>query len=165
VTWFDYAVLTIIAVSVLFGVIHGFVRELLALLSWIAAFFVAQKFTAEVTPWLTKVITVPWLRTLVAFAGIFLAVLLLMSLLAYLLTRIVKGGGLGWTDRVLGAVFGFARGLAIVILAVLVAGLTPLPRDPAWRNASFSAPLMALAEVVRLWLPAGLAKQITFTER
>ena len=161
-TWFDYAVLAIMAISVLFGIIHGFVRELLALASWIVAFFAAQRFAMDVAPLLAGAIASPWLRTLAAFVGLFLAVLLTMSLLTYIVSRLIKSGGLGLTDRALGAVFGLARGLAVVVVAVLIAGLTPLPREPAWRNANFSAPLVALAQVVRLWLPPGLAKHIDY---
>jgi membrane protein required for colicin V production len=161
-TWFDYAVLTIMAISVLIGIVRGFVRELIALMSWVVAFIVAQHFTSAVAPWLDRFITSPWLRTVIAFIGLLLASLLVMSLIAFLLSRIVKSSGLGLTDRILGAVFGVARGLAMVLIAVLIAGLTPVPREPGWRDAMFSPPLVALAQTVKLWLPAGLAKQITY---
>ncbi len=92
----------------------------------------------------------------------FLAVLVAMTLLAMALSGLIKTAGLGFADRALGAVFGLVRGLAIVMIAVLLAGLTALPRQPAWRHAMFSAPLVTLANWVKVWLPDDMAKHINY---
>lgn len=161
-TWFDYAVLAIIGISVLLSIIHGLVRELLALASWIVAFMVAQIYATAVAPLLPAAIPSESLRLLAAFLAVFLAVLLLMTLLAIAVSSLVKKAGLGLVDRALGAVFGLVRGLAFVMLVVLLAGLTSLPRQPAWRHALSSAPLEALAKTVKVWLPYGLSKHINY---
>lgn len=161
-TWFDYAVLAIIAISVLLSIIHGFVRELLALMSWIIAFLVAQLFAADVAPLLPAAVPNPSLRLLAAFLAVFLVVLLVMTLLAIVISHLVKSVGLGAVDRLLGAAFGLVRGLAMVMLAVLLAGLTPLPKQPVWRQAMFSPPLEALANVIKVWLPYDLSKHIHY---
>jgi membrane protein required for colicin V production len=62
----------------------------------------------------------------------------------------------------MGAVFGLVRGLAIVMIAVLVAGLTALPRQAAWRHAMLSGPLVTLANWVKVWLPEDMAKHINY---
>lgn len=161
-TWIDYAVLAIIGISVLWSVIHGLVRELMALVSWVAAFLVAQIYAADVAPLLPAALLNPSLRVLAAFVGIFLAVLLVLTLLAVVISRLIKSAGLGLADRALGAVFGLVRGLAIVTMVVLLAGLTALPRHQAWRQAIFSEPLVVLANVVKVWLPYGLSKHINY---
>jgi membrane protein required for colicin V production len=161
-TWIDYAVLAIIGISVLLSVIHGLVRELMALASWIVAFMVAQIYAADVAPVLPAAISNPSLRLLVAFLSLFLAILLVMTLLAIVMSRLINSTGLGLIDRALGAVFGLIRGLAIVMMVVLLAGLTALPRQPAWRQAMLSAPLVALANMVKVWLPYGLSKHINY---
>jgi membrane protein required for colicin V production len=161
-TWIDYAVLAIIGISVLFSVIHGLVRELMALASWAAAFMVAQIYAADVAPMLPAAISNQSLRLLVAFLGIFLTVLLAMTLLAIVISKLIRSAGLGLADRALGAVFGLVRGLAIVMMAVLLAGLTALPRQQAWRQAISSGPLVVLANVVKDWLPYGLSKHINY---
>ena len=109
-TWIDYAVLAIIAISVLLSVIHGLVRELLALASWIIAFLVAQLFAADVVPLLPAAVQNPSLRLLVAFAAVFLAVLLVMTVLAIVISQLVKSVGLGSIDRLLGAVSDWCAG-------------------------------------------------------
>ena len=161
-TWIDYAVLAIIGISVLWSVIHGLVRELMALASWIVAFMVAQIYAADVAPLLPEAISNPSLRLLAAFLSMFLTILLVMTLLAIVISRLIKSAGLGLVDRALGAVFGLVRGLAIVMMVVLLAGLTALPRQQAWRQAMLSGPLVALANVVKVWLPYGLSKHINY---
>jgi membrane protein required for colicin V production len=161
-TWFDYAVLAIIGLSVLVSIIHGFVRELLALASWVMAFVAAQAYVTAVAPLLPAAIPGPSLRLLAAFVIIFLVVLLAMTLLASAVSRLVKRAGLGMVDRTLGAAFGMVRGLAIVMLAVLLAGMTTLPKQLAWRHALLSAPLESLANVIKVWLPGDLSKQINY---
>jgi membrane protein required for colicin V production len=144
------------------SIIHGFVREVLALASWIVAFLVAQTYVTAVEPLLPAAIPGLSLRMLAAFIIIFLVVLLAMTLLTIAVSSLVKRAGLGMVDRTLGAAFGMARGLAIVILTVLLAGLTTLPKQPAWRHAMFSAPLEALANAIKVWLPYDLSKHINY---
>ncbi len=161
-TWVDYAVLAIIGVSVVWSIVHGLVRELLALASWVAAFFVAQIGAATVAPLLPEAIPNPSLRLLAAFLALFLTALLVMTLLSIAVSSLVRSAGLGMLDRTLGAVFGFARGLGIVMIAVLMAGLTGLPRHPAWQHAASSAPLETLAIMIKVWLPFDLSKHINY---
>jgi membrane protein required for colicin V production len=161
-TWIDYAVLAIIGVSILLSVIHGFVRELLSLSAWVVAFLVAQYFAGEVAALLPAAIPHESLRLLAGFLIIFLSVLLAATLLAIAVSSLIKRAGLGATDRMLGAVFGLVRGVAVVMVVVLLAGLTSLPQTPAWRHAMTSAPLEALANTIKVWLPADLSKHINY---
>ncbi len=161
-TVFDYAVLAIVGLSVLLSMMRGFLREVLALAGWVAAFFVARTYTLELAPLLPEAIPSETLRLLAAFVILFLATLLVASLLAIALSEVFKKVGLGWLDRWLGAIFGLARGVIIVGVLVLLAGLTALPQDARWRNAMFSAPLEALVLSSLPWMPQGVAKHIKF---
>jgi len=161
-TWVDYAVLGIIGVSVLLSVIHGFVRELLSLASWVVSFLVAQYFAAQAATFLPAAMQNESLRMLAGFLAVFLIVLLASTLLAIAISSLIKRAGLGAADRMLGAVFGLVRGVAVVTIIVLLAGLTALPTTPAWRQAMTSAPLEALANTVKVWLPSDLSKHINY---
>jgi membrane protein required for colicin V production len=158
----DYAVLVIIALSVLFGVIRGLVREVLSLVAWIAAFVAANFLAGEVAALLPQGWATEELRLLVGFMVVFLIVLVVMSVLAILASKLVKSAGLAWEDRAFGGAFGLARGLLVVLILVLLAGLTSLPRQPAWRNALMSGALEASAKRVQMWLPASLSKRIKY---
>ena len=161
-TVLDHAVLIIIALSILLSVIRGLVREVLALLAWAVAFIAASLLAADAAPLLPAGIPDERLRVLVGFGGVFLAVLLVTSLLAMFASKLVKSAGLGVEDRVLGGAFGLARGLLVVLVLVLLAGLTSLPRQPVWRESALTGPLEALAGQVKTWLPSGFAQRISY---
>jgi membrane protein required for colicin V production len=161
-TWFDYIVLGIIGVSVLFSIIHGLVRELLSLASWIIAFGVAQYYADTLAPLLPVALTNPAARLLLAFLAIFIAVLIATTLVAIVISGLLRRAGFSSMDRMLGAVFGFVRGLAISLFVVLAAGLTTLPKEPVWRQAVLSGPLVKIANVAKIWLPYDLAKHINY---
>lgn len=161
-TSFDYAVLVIIAFSIVLSVMRGLLREVLAILGWIAAFYVAKTYTNQILPMMPANIPTEPLRILAAFLVLLLATLLVASLLAIALSAIFKRIGLGWLNRLLGAVFGMVRGLLIVCVLVFLAGLTSAPKDVRWRNAMFSAPLEALVTSMLPWVPDSIANRVKF---
>lgn len=161
-TVFDYAVLTIICLSVALSVMRGFVREVLALIGWVAAFVAATTLSGPVADLMASNITDQRLRAIVAFVAVFFGTLLLAALLAYAFSSLLKKAGLALEDRVLGGVFGLARGILIVTVIVLLGGLTGMPKQPAWNNAMLSPPFEAMATTVKAWLPVGLSRYITY---
>jgi len=161
-TIFDYAVLTIIGLSVIFSVMRGAVREVLAIAGWVAAFYVARTYTSELLPMMPADIPSESLRIVAAFLVLFLATLLLTTLLAIAISAVFKKVGLGWLNRLLGALFGVLRGLLIVCVVVFLAGLTEIPKDARWRNAMFSAPVEALVVSMLPWVPEGIAKHVKY---
>src|SRR5262245_53478682 len=134
-TVFDYAVLGIVGLSVLVSLFRGAIREIMALLSWIGGFLFALHFAPMLSVLLPASVAHPWLRSCPAFGALMLVSLILFGLMTMALSRVVRNAGLGSWDRMMGVVFGLVRGLLILIGLVLVAGMTPLPREPAWRNA------------------------------
>ena len=161
-TFFDYAALGIIGLSILLSILRGFLRETLSLAGWVAAFFVAKLYTLQLAPLLPQAIPGESLRLLAAFLILFLVTLLISSLLAIALAEVFKKIGLGWLDRWLGALFGLARGVLVVSIIVLLGGLTALPHEAFWRDAMFSAPFEALVTSALPWLPEGIAKHIDY---
>ena len=161
-TVFDYAVLLIIGLSVMLSIIRGAVREVLSLAAWVLAFWVAQTYTVEFAALLPETLSNPSLRLMTGFALVFLTVLVVMSLVAILCSKLVKASGLGVADRSLGVVFGLARGYLMVLILVLLGGLTSLPKQPMWKDALFSSQLERVATYVKTWLPEDLSKRINY---
>lgn len=161
-TIFDYAVLGVVGVSVLLSLLRGFLREVLALAAWIAAFLVARMYTLQLAPLLPQSIPSEELRLLAAFLILFLLALLVCSLLAVAVSSLFRQVGLGLLDRGLGALFGLARGMLVVLVTVLLAGFTGLPREREWREAMFSAPLEALVLQGLPWLPQEVASRVKY---
>ncbi len=161
-TLFDYAVLIIIGLSILISLMRGAVREILSLLGWVLAFYIARTYSLMVVPVLPEGIPTESLKILAAFIVLFLAVLLITSLLAIALAGLLKDIGLGWLNRLLGGVFGYLRGLLIVTVLMILAGMTQLPKDARWTNAMFSAPLEALVKTVLIWLPTSITQYVSY---
>jgi membrane protein required for colicin V production len=162
VTLFDYAALVVIALSVLISVVRGAVREVMSIASWVASVCLAVYFAPAAATLLPARLASPSLRLGAAFVVILLVSLLLFALIALGLSRLLRKSGLSATDRALGAFFGLARALVILVVITLLAGLTTLPREPAWRDAMLSPPLEALALGVRDYLPQAVASRIGY---
>jgi len=161
-TWVDWAVLAVLGLSALLGVWRGFVREVLALAGWVAAGIVAVLFAGQIALAMPQDFATPLVRHLLAAALIFVLVLVVAGLAGVLLSKMLHAVGLGALDRALGGVFGLVRGALIVLVAVLLIGLTDLPRDPAWRNAKLSGPLETAAIAAKIYLPDAIAKRIRY---
>ena len=142
--WPDYAILAVLAISVLVGALRGFIKEVFSLLVWSAAFLIAYHFADDVAKLMEDAVTLPSARTALGFTGLFVAVLLVGGLINYLLGRLVETTGLSGTDRLLGGVFGAARGLVLIVAVLLVAGFTPIPADPWWKDSATIQRMMPL---------------------
>jgi membrane protein required for colicin V production len=149
----DYVILGIIVISALVGLVRGFIEEAFSLAVWVTAFLVAFQYSGALALQLEGHIELPSARTSLAFAGIFLSVLLVGGLLTFLVGKLVEKTGLSGTDRMLGGVFGGVRGLVLVLFLMLVAGLTPVTQDPWWQQSRAIQSLMPLAEWSAQFLP------------
>src|ERR1700694_2528359 len=155
---FDLIVIGIVALSTVFAFWRGLIRVAMSLVALIAAVLAAVQFSPAVAAMLPA-LGDPVTRYVAAFALIFIVVALVGALLGWVLSRAIRAIGLGFVDRLLGAVFGVARGVLIVVIAVLLAGLTTLPRQEWWQNALFAPPLVIAALSLRPWLPHAVAKR------
>lgn len=160
--WADWVILGIIAISVLVSLLRGFVREAMSLAVWVLAFWAAFSFAEPGAFWLERFIDLPSARLTLAFALIFLIALALGGLVTYLVGQLVDKTGMTGTDRMVGMVFGAVRGLALVTVVVMLAGLTPFPRDLWWQESRF----LPFFERASLWashyLPETLGSQIGY---
>jgi membrane protein required for colicin V production len=148
VNWVDAIILGVLGLSVLIGLWRGLVSEVLALAAWIAAFWVAWTFGPAVAAHFERSIALPLARLLVGYALCFLVVLLLGALLRFVVAKLVDGTGLSGTDRLLGMLFGAARGVLLVTLAVFLLGFTAFARDPWWHESM----LLPRFQGVAVWL-------------
>ena len=161
-TVFDYFVIGVVALSLLVGIWRGVVSEILALVAWLVAFFAARTWSGQTGDLLATGLTDPTWRHVAGFVAVFVAVLILFTLARWLLSLILSAVGLAPLDRLLGAVFGMARGVLVAWVAVLLAGLTALPQQQWWRQAVLAPPLETAVLAAKPWLPPDLAKRIRY---
>lgn len=157
--WVDYSILSFIGISVILGIWRGFVREAMSLITWVSAITIAIVYFEPVSNWITM-ISMVGLKMIIAFVLLVLSTLIVGGILSHLITRLIKFTGFGTTDRIVGTFFGLARGAVIVAVAILVAGPTPLSKDPLWVESK----LIPRFEPVSLWMknriPEDLMKNI-----
>ena len=132
---FDWILVGIIATSSVFGLLRGFVKELLSLASWVAAFFVARLFSFKLSNFMVDWIDQPQFRVIAAFAILFAVTLVVGALINNVFSRLVSATGLSGTDRLFGMVFGVVRGGLLVIIMVSLLSLTPVSNDQWWQSS------------------------------
>lgn len=159
-TWADYVLLGIVLVSTLISLFRGFVKEALSLATWVAALWVALSFSPRVAEFLARWIETPSIRSLVAILVLFVLVLIAGGIVNFLISSLVEKTGMSGTDRALGMVFGLVRGVVLVGVLVLLAGLTPAPQDPWWQESRLMPYFVQVAEWMRGWLPQDVADNI-----
>ena len=162
-TAFDLIVIGIVGLSAVFAFARGLIRVVTSLVALVAGVLAAIHLSPTAASMLTTLSDNPVTCYLVAFAMIFTVVVIVGALLGWLLARAIRAIGLGFIDRALGAVFGVARGVLIVVIGVLLAGLTTLPRQEWWQNAFLAPPLVTAALSLRPWLPQAMAERLDFT--
>ena len=160
--WLDIVILSIIGISALISLMRGFIKEALSLLGWLAAIWVSIQYSDKMADLLASSISTPSIRFVIAFTALFVATLLISTLLNNLIAKIVKKTGLSGTDRMIGVIFGMARGATVVAVLVLLAGLTTLPQDPFWQQSMLVGHFQQMASWADDYMPPEVASGFTY---
>lgn len=152
-TEFDYALLAIIGISTLMSLTKGLIKEAMSLATWIAAFFGARLLAPKAEPILASAIVDPMYLKIASMALVFIAILILGSVVRWTMAALVKATGLTWTDRLLGMVFGAARGALLVTVVVALVNLSPFRTDAWFAESQVVPKFIEVAEwsVATLW--------------
>ena len=154
--------LIVLVASVIISTLRGLVKEVLSLLAWVVAFVVANAYSEQLAAMLPASVPGSATRLILAFIALFIGVRILMMLLTMLLDALVRASGLMVVDRGLGGLFGLARGLVLVLAAVLLCGMTSVPQQEFWKTALFSPLAETAARTVMPFLPESVATRIRF---
>ena len=160
-TWLDYVVIAVLIISIAWGVWRGLVHEVLSLVGWILAFVAGNVFAMPLAERFPAAMR-PELRVVVAYVLIFIATLVVAALLAAIFTKFIKVSVLHSLNRWLGALFGLLRGLVIVVVLAMVAGLTSLPRKPDWLDSATGYSLAQTVLQLKPWLPPAFAARLRY---
>lgn len=160
--WFDITIISILAVSVLVSLFRGLIREVLSLLIWIGAFWLAWTFVDNGASWLQAYIELPSARHLIAFVALFLAALIIGGLINYLVGKMITKTGLGATDRFFGMFFGLGRGVLAITLIILFLQATPLSQDPWWKESKLQPHFSKMAHWIQAQMPEDWSEYFSF---
>jgi membrane protein required for colicin V production len=160
--WFDIAILVVILISCLISLVRGFVKESLSLATWLVAGFIALRYHTVMAGMLAPYIESPTIGLAAAFATLFILTLIVGAIINYMVSQLVSKTGLSGTDKMLGMVFGAARGVLIVAMVVLFAGLTPIPSESWWQESIMVEHFMKVAVWIQNLLPTDVASRFNF---
>lgn len=161
-TGLDYAFLGVLVISIAWGIWRGFAREAVSLGGWVLAIVVAKLLSEPLGEKLPESFGQPELRVVIAFVVVLILMLAVTTLIGLALWKMLKAAGLGGLDRTLGGVFGFARGLLIMLAFALLAGLTSMPRQPFWTQAVSRNLLEQSVLFLKPWLPPAFAQRLRY---
>jgi membrane protein required for colicin V production len=153
----DSAFLALIAVCALFGWLRGIWRELISFAA-VAAAAIAAWYFGDSAARHFRFLADPALRRFFGFAGAFAVSYLIATVAAYVLRLFLGAPRPGAAARVAGVVAGLARGVALVIVAVFLAGLTSVPREAWWKESRAVRYVRPAANWLGAQLPADVAR-------
>ena len=154
-TWLDYTFVIIIVFSTVFALTKGIAREIISLVALAGGFIFAAYSYPTVARVFADYTRTQTLANLLGFLVIFLSIILVGSIAAYVANRFVKMASLEWFDRLLGGVFGFLRGWAVTSIIVLALIAFPV-RDNLVAQSQLAPYLLAGARAAVLVVPQEL---------
>ena len=158
---FDFIILILLVLYTSIGALRGMLREFLSLAVWIVAIGSGWLFADTVGSWF-EILQDAELRRLLAFLAIVLTMLGALSIMAFVLRTLLPRPDPGLANRGVGAVLGAVRGAAVVVVMVLLAGLTSLPKKADWRDAYLVGVFQPVASKILEWLPSSVARQFRY---
>ncbi|MBB2167036.1 CvpA family protein [Gluconacetobacter aggeris] len=127
--WVDLAAALVVVASALFGWGRGLVREILGLATWAGALVLAMRWMEPVRQALTPWIDNPLVASAAGFVLPFIGLLIVFTLVAQLLGRIVRDSALGGLNGLLGLLFGGLRGYVLLAVLYLAVGTEVAPAE------------------------------------
>ena len=158
-TTFDYMLLGVLLLSAVLGIVRGLIREALSLLIWAAALWSAARFGPQAASLFGRVLDNPLWQLWAGRLALFVAVLFVGSLVAWLVSYFVRRSVITGTDRILGMLFGFARGIVLAGLLVLALELGGFATEPWWRESKLLPYAAAVGAELRDVAKEQLARQ------
>ena len=159
---FDLLILCVLALFGGIGALRGTIRELLSLGVWVLAIGCGWLFADAVATWFEQVNDAE-LRRLLAFVVIVVAMLGVLSLAVFVLRKLLPRPDPGLNDRVLAGFLGTVRGAVVVLVLVLLAGLTSIPRKSDWHDSQLVGVFQSAAGTILEWMPPAVARQFRYS--
>jgi membrane protein required for colicin V production len=141
ITILDGILIAVMLISAILAMIRGFTREVFSIAAWVIAALATYMFWDDAMPYVQNYIDDRNVALGVTVIGIFFITLLVVSLITMRISDFILDSKVGPLDRTLGFIFGAARGLILVVIAVLFLNFFVAPeRQPVWIAEAKSKP-------------------------
>lgn len=156
----DWIFIGVLVFSLVLGAWRGLVYEVLSVLSWVAAFILAQWFAPDAAQWLPMGGATEVVRYAAGFVLVFIAAIFFGSLVAFMLKKLISAVGLRPADRLLGAAFGLVRGVILLLAMTVVVGMTPMHTAAWWHDAVGPQVATVVLQTIKPVLPQDFGKYL-----
>jgi len=154
----DYVLVVVVFISAVVGLFRGLVKEALSLIVWVIAAWCAWRYGEMLAARLPDFVPAGMLKVWATRAIILVGVLILGGLSTWLLGYLLDRTGLTGTDRMLGMLFGMARGAVLAGLIVGALRLAEFDRDPFWQESKLIPYAAAVADLLEQAADRGMEK-------
>lgn len=161
-TIFDFVVIGVMLFSIALGLWRGLAHEAMSLVGLVIGYQLARMYSHALGVLLPAASGPEYVRVMVAFVAIFVVVVFAFDAVAWMVSKLMVKVGVGWLNRILGGAFGSLRGALLLLILTWLGGMTSLPQQEFWRQASFSSPLVSIALEQKDWLPDSLAQRLHY---
>ena len=134
-TWVDWTIISVLVASIGLSLWRGFTREALSLLGWILGFVIASRYSPSLAVYFSSLVSSAVISQVLAFLTVMALCLIVAALIARLMKSLLAAVGLSFFDRVLGSVFGFVRGIVILLIASYALTLLMPQSQQAMQNS------------------------------
>ena len=160
--WIDYAIIGLLAVSLIIGLLRGFKLEVFSLAVWLLGTVIGLSFSREFSVFLEPTLSQPLPKIAAAFGSLFLITLVVGGLIRMLLGEAIKKPNISLLQHLGGMIFGAVHGMVVMVILVLLAGLTAMPKDLWWTESKLLPPFQLCAVWLRDHIPSELAAYIHY---
>ncbi len=161
--WTDYVIIALLVFSSIAGLMRGLLREIISLVSWLAAVVLAWQYSSLLEPHLGGALSGEAVRPWAARAIIFIAVLLIGSAVGAIITRFTRLSIFGGTDRLLGFVFGLLRGVVVLGLLAMLCHAVRLDEEPWYHDSTLAPYAEKMGNVLRSLVGEGNIRAASVT--
>lgn len=152
----DVVIAVAILISVAVGIFRGFVKEAISIVTLLVALWAAMNFGAYAGRWSESWIASEGLQVWVGRILVFVVILVVGGLIGWMFSRLVRLSALNGTDRSLGALFGFGRGVLLLGVFIIGGQLASFDRDEWWQNSRLIPYGVEVADWIRVMAPKGV---------
>lgn len=147
-TWLDIIITAVFVVFAVLGLMRGLVAEVFGLLSWVIALYVGAHYGEVAKPFVVSWVTEPKFQGLVACLLVGLAVYIVVSIIGVLLSKSVNATIFAPINRMLGLLFGAARGAIVIGVLTLIGLQFGLQDDEVWKASKLRGAATTAADLL-----------------
>ena len=156
----DYCILILIGISTLISLWRGFIREVLSFIIWVLAFVIAIVFSHPASQYLSWMSDKPSVTVTVSFIVLFLLTLIVGALISFLIAKLIDITGLSGTNRFLGAIFGFLRGILVITIIVFCLQWSNIQNQSIWKQSTLISFFTTLSSQLKTMIPTDILKAV-----